>query len=397
MPKHWTLVTPVPQWTVPEKWPGCDLKPGFRVAPMLPEMRRVLLNAAKEKESNDHVLSVLVRADTVAMSAVPASPANLKNEFITAAFHQMVADGLLRRIFECVRLFANPGEDVPEGFWHSCWFLLEGKPESVCLERAKCMHSEWNPDVYPPWDMFDPVDVAEALDKVQKEWSRLSKLCRVEVFFDLDADPKSWRGYTRAANANVERKTEELEKVRLAESQQEAGSGVIIDKRQIATWLIEGVRDAMRHAVDKLEARDYGRGARLTRAFQFFQDAFRLEMPHRYVSLAISLESLLSLGNEGVTSQLASRIAWLLYPNDAGERMSHFGLVKIVYDIRSRIVHGGACKTDEVETWYMLLLYITRRVLIKVISEERLFRTFFNRDPKDGDALLKRLSLGCEL
>jgi len=397
MPKHWTLVTPVPQWIVPEKWPGCNLKPSFRVAPMLPEMRRLLLNAAKEKESNDHVLSVLASADTIALSAVPTPSSNLKNEFIPALFHQMVADGLLRRLFECVRLFANPGEDVPEGFWHSCWFCLEGKPASVCLEGAKCMHHDWNPDVHRPWDMSDPVDVAEALDKVQQEWGRLSQLCRIEVFLGLDTDPKRQRGYTRAGNANVERKAKELAEARLAETQQEARPVVTIDKRQSATWFIEGVRDAMRHAVDKLEARDYGRGARLTRAFQFFQDAFRLEMPHRYVSLAISLESLICLGKEGVTSQLGSRIAWLLYPNNARERMSHFGLVKIIYDIRSRIVHGGACKTDEVETWYMLLLYITRRVLIKVISEERLFRTFFNRDPKDGDALLKRLSLGCEL
>jgi hypothetical protein len=97
-----------------------------------------------------------------------------------------------------------------------------------------------------------------------------------------------------------------------------------------------------------------------------------------------------------VTSQLASRIAWLLYPNDAEGRMGHFALVKTVYDIRSRIVHGGAYKTDEVETWYMMLLYITRTVLIKVISEDRLFRTFFNRDSKDCEVLLKRLSLGCE-
>ena len=55
----------------------------------------------------------------------------------------------------------------------------------------------------------------------------------------------------------------------------------------------------MRRAIDKVEARDHGRGARLMRAFQFFQDAFRLEMPHRYVSLAISWSRFFHLETRG--------------------------------------------------------------------------------------------------
>jgi hypothetical protein len=127
-------------------------------------------------------------------------------------------------------------------------------------------------------------------------------------------------------------------------------------KRQSAIWFVEGTRDAYREAVDKLEAKEYGRGARLSRAVLFFEDAIRMQYftdvlhtqkPSYYLSLSICLESLFSLGNEELTFQLAARIGWLLHPNEAKSRMGIFKMMKDIYNLRSKIVHGDAYKTEE--------------------------------------------------
>ncbi|MCX5674620.1 MAG: HEPN domain-containing protein [Planctomycetota bacterium] len=392
----WTLVTPVPQWDVPENWDGCELDPGFRIAPMPSQVRRSLLNALKECEGTGHeaAMEVVNQANTMAMAQIPGIRRDHPNAFVNGLLYQMVADALLRRVFECCRLFQY--NDDPGGYWHCCWFLGMWESAAQTFERVKCMHSEWLPDNIPPSTDPDSVDPAEALAKVALNWERLRTLCLINAFVRLYSDPKKQQGFWKAGQARVEREAEQLVRLRSAESSgQEDPVRVKISTRQSAVWQLEGFRDAYRQALDKLEARDYGRGSRLTRAFRLFTDVHSLPLHHRYLSLTMCLETLLGMGKDELTFQLGLRVGWLLYPTQGETRKRFLRMVREYYNFRSKIVHGVPFKMQEVEVNYAFLRGITRMVLEKVISEDRLFSIFSGNKPEACDAYLNELAIGC--
>jgi len=406
MAEQWTLIAPVPQWNLPADWPGCDLKPDIRVVFMSPQLRRALLNAAKESKCRDEVLSVVNNADTAVLAGVAETPSGSKSGYWEGLSYQFVSDAIVRRLFESVAIFTIGIGDVPEGYWHSCWFQAKGGPASTEFEGVRCLGSDWTPDTIPPTVDPDSVDVSEALTKVCENWQRLSALFHIEDFLQLYVNPAKQKAFFDAGNANIKLMAAQLAAARAGETPSEEAKWTMrISKRQSSIWFAEGFRNAYREAVDKLEAKEYGRGARLARAVLFFEDAIRMQYfvdvlhtqkPSYYLSLSICLESLFSLGNEELTFQLAARIGWLLHPNEAKSRMGDFKLMKDIYNLRSKIVHGGAYKTEEFDCLWAILLGITRMVLVRIISEERLFKAFTATDSKQCDDLLKRLALGCD-
>jgi hypothetical protein len=164
------------------------------------------------------------------------------------------------------------------------------------------------------------------------------------------------------------------------------------------------VVDAYARKIDALEAKQSAAGARLLRAFAFFNDSLRLHAgtdrrrlgePHSFIALTTCLEALFSDAHQDLTYQLGSRVAWLLSPQDAKGRKTWLAIVQDAYGLRSKIVHGSPYSQEHLETWSGILHGVVRMILEKIVSDETLFASFFKAKPKECDQFLRDLAIGC--
>jgi hypothetical protein len=165
----------------------------------------------------------------------------------------------------------------------------------------------------------------------------------------------------------------------------------------MSRWFIQGLGASL---ADELQKRSTTlctnpSRSRLGRGFQFFSQSFRLVEPHRFVGFATCLETLFCTRRTEVTFQLASRLSWLLEPKDYSKRRDTFKEATNLYDLRSKIVHGGNFSISETETQEEHLVDLCRRAFWTILEDDTLFDTFFSRDPRACDEYLESLNLGC--
>ena len=79
-------------------------------------------------------------------------------------------------------------------------------------------------------------------------------------------------------------------------------------------------------------------------------------------------------------------------PDDLNERSELSNKVEVLYDIRSRIVHGDRCKTTRIERGEGDLVDLVRRVFWKILSHKDIYSRFFSKDQGVCDSFLEGLS-----
>lgn len=230
----------------------------------------------------------------------------------------------------------------------------------------------------------------------------------------LFSDEKKRDFYTKAGNEYIMRRTEELLKVRygpdahfaeddLSDKQEENLESEppkilppLSSSKLNAKWFLQGHSIAYNNEIEKLTHKmlKEASGQRFVRAFQFFTNACRLENPHRFVALMTCLEALFCTTSREITFQLASRIAWFLYPDNFNDRRRLFADVKDLYGIRSKIVHGGKYSISKIENTVDALEDLVRDVFNKILSDEKVYNLFFNKDQNLCDEYLDGLNLG---
>lgn len=89
----------------------------------------------------------------------------------------------------------------------------------------------------------------------------------------------------------------------------------------------------------------------------------------RLVDAAVAWEALFgSQDRDQLSLQLALGIAWLLAPEDYTERERVFRRAKGIYGTRSKLVHGGGAKAQEVEEAANELTEWLQRALIALLT-----------------------------
>lgn len=145
-------------------------------------------------------------------------------------------------------------------------------------------------------------------------------------------------------------------------------------------------------------------GSRVERAFYLLQAArSQSYLPERISIFITLLETLFSTTNTDVTYKLRERVAWIL-GKDFDERKDIFDDMGIIYDIRSKHVHGSTvsskAKTKEDLVKYSVRLeeYV-REILIKILTEEKIYKLYRKNDKGKFDdheleKFLKEICLG---
>ena len=314
----------------------------------------------------------------------PLSDQDDSSEFV------QVAEMLVRRFMDCLCLF----RDVVTSDQFHCWY--GSKTDLAKIDAYDIV------DLTPDFDFpenFGVVanyvrDVNEVatdrsngatdeaiLSEISLRWSKFELLGGFRRCLGAYLDPKKREYYRQISEQRVARMNTDS-----ISSQSDRFSYVPIGD----------FGSVLGKEIEKLDDKHYNQpsGRRYFRAFQVFCDSCHLRQPHGYVALATCLEALLSVGSSEVMFQLTSRIAWLLARDDAAKRVELMKEVKDLYDLRSRIVHGGRYKVDELLDKDKRLRAITRRVLVAVLSNDDLFKVFFSSATEESDKYLTRLTVG---
>jgi hypothetical protein len=432
------LIAPVPHIWLPEDSPPYLFPPYLAIEPMTPELRRVLLNTAKQHECSEHTLRLTLESDTVAVTPVPLLESEKISIQLADVCYRGVADSMMRRFLDCVRLFM----DLPAPFIQYIWFACLGEIGNLDMATMVPTHptqtlegDEANFEaVTPDWfwgsqhshsiptskeddEAFEkkikssnsdliPLVASElmsrCLSQLQDHWEKLSKLCLIQQLVETYTDPKKRQSYIDAANANVVKRAED--RVRLLAREKARPESPIeykIPPEENSEWFIMGYVGAFVDEIWQVDQKLYrGRGKsqpRFARAFQIFADSVGLKQPHHFISLMTCLESLLCTSNAELGYQLASRVAWLLSDEDADARIEQFDEMKRLYGLRSKVVHGDRYDFDDLFDETDALLRIVRRLMLRILGDSELDLPFLSSDSgatKALDNYLKRLSLG---
>jgi len=416
---------------LPNDSPPYVFPPNLEINPMSPTLRRALLNIAKQAECSDDTLHVILGADVVALLDVPAGAEELGG-LVAGALYRIVADAVVRRFFDCARLFA----DFPSPFKQSIWFACRRTPRSVDLDTLEptnplqCLLPEES-----AWDPLTPEKFAASNGALQtkclaeitamefkavagdsaqlgrlvatkmitvifqgmaKRWQKLSEVCQIKLLNEAYSDRRKRRTYEAAGTSTTERRAEEHMQLLADDAGMSPESPRQKIPKELSTkWFIEGFCDAYWREVEELDQGLYGQRSQLrfARAFQIFSDSLARPNPHRFVGLVTCLEGLLSSSSAELGYQLASRVAWLLAKQDDEARVRMFARVKDLYGLRSKVVHGEPYSVKTLSEDTEDLLDVVRRVLIHILSDPDAQGPFFT-NPKAAGDYLKRLSLG---
>ena len=390
------IIAPLPQFDVEPTEPAYHFPPNFVIRPIWPELRRALLDRIKAEEPlNNKMLGVIIDSSCVIMAQVPPG-CNWGDNCLSGALYSTAANIMLKRLVDCFRLWHNTPDPFDTFPW-SCWFFVEGPIDKLALDSIMPLRSDWEcPAVYPTGWTLTP-----AAAKVSDAWDKLAELTNIAALNEAFSNKDKQQEYFDAGNANIKLEAEKMAIHRVREIGEEdlpgPGEPVIhFTEKFSVKALVDGYLHAYGLEVDKIREEYYSQCSanRFPRAFQIFVSSHRVDEPFRFLALATCLESLLSLGNAELSFQLASRVAWLLEPEDSTARMQLFDEVKKLYALRSKIVHGAKYDADELDEEEASFLDIVRRTLRRILFDDDLYEIFFKNTKKECDKFLKKLSLG---
>ena len=395
MPEIYTILTPLPPLNLekPISWPDKKATPlptiSFCFSPKTPRLYRSLVNLAKEQKCSDDVILLLQESKAIFGVEMPLPLPVKSSPVVSAALYTTVGDAILRRLFDCMLLF----EYVPKPFWRSFWVLTSGQVQKLDTKSLQLLEPDW--DYYEPDIKYsEPVWADLIIIGLQQFFIKLSPILGIKQLNNTFNNKNRQKGYLAAGNANTKRKAKEL----ATSAYKEKGEpiSIKIGKELGGRWFFEGYQNAYMREIAKLDRKLYkeASGQRFIRAFQFFTNACRLENPHRFVAVMSSLETLFCTTSREITFQLASRIAWFLKPDDFNKRKKLFANVKDLYNIRSKIVHGDKYSIDKIEHAINDLEDLVRNVFRKILSNEKIYNMFFNKDQNLCNEYLDGLNLG---
>lgn len=391
MTKQYVIVAPIPELPLPADFGPRNLGTGVVLAPLKPDARRALLDAAKQQgpASND-LLDVIIHSESVAIFDVPEVPGVSGTPLAAGAMYRDVADLILSRIGDCTRLFG----DVPLFMRRHSWFFASGSTKKIDLTTLMPTELSWT---WEPTDGNEEPTIAatvQGIEGLSANWAVLTECCQLSLLNKAFADPRKVRGYTAAGNAEVKKRALEMAQAYLDEHPPSDEAKMNFNSFS-AAWFITGYLHAYQRELRKLETRHRieRHSTRFHRAIQVFTDSFRIQEPHRLVARVTALEALLSHERGELTIQLAARLSWLLAPNSAKDRRGVFDKVKSFYDLRSKVVHGASFSFAAITKSESELLQLTRKALVTVIRTPRVF-TALASGTNASNACLKGLLIG---
>ena len=419
MRKKLIVLTPLPQFRfgskalarVPSRF---KIGKTISIQPLRPRLRRELLDVAKIEKPTDDLLMLLNESELVFIAGVPARRhKGSQDNIVFPFFYSLVASEILNRLHKCFLLFGW----VPAPLFMACWFSGRASAKYATITETKLLNPRWkyldqftNLDWRSP--TVEPVDIAYQYFMVHGYWAKLSRVCHVDHLVKIFTDPNKEKELIKSANEYVEGKAADIVRPmygpdtviersgtkgasRGPKTSGDGDRGVKLGKLS-SKWFIEGLAVTMNEELEKISEKLHTNPSknRLARAFQFFCEAFPLAEPHRFVSLAVCLETLFCTRRTEILLQIAGRLSWLLEPGNDCKHRALLKETKQVYNLRSKIVHGGSFSISEIETGEERLIDLCRQVFWKILSDDRLFDTFFNKDPKVCDEYLDSLNLG---
>jgi len=116
------ILAPLPQFKWGHQHGLVNLSSSIFLAPLIPKMRRKMLNDAKRQNASKSILRVTLESDHVIVGLVPERESGL--DMFYAAIYMDVVDLALKRFVDLLRLM----DDVPDCFDRSCWYMADGNP-----------------------------------------------------------------------------------------------------------------------------------------------------------------------------------------------------------------------------------------------------------------------------
>lgn len=411
MRKKIIVLTPLPQFQFGSKAlarAASRFKMGnvISIRALRPRLRRALLDTVKTEKPTDDLLMLLNESELVFIAEVPARRhKGSQDSIMFPLLYSWIATKILDRLHDCFLLF----DWVPSSIF-SPWFSGKASANYTKITDLNFLNPSWeyvHEFTCIDWrsPIVEPVDIGPAYFQTHMHWTNLSRLCHVEQLEKIFRDPNKEKGIIESAQEYAKGRVEEFIRTRYPDATidwsdghiNNANTGPLNMSRHASRWIIDGLSDAIDQELDKISDKLHKNVSknRLVRAFQFFCEAFRLTQPHRFLIFSVCLEALLSTRRTEIVFQLASRLGWLLEPKDYYKRREIFKETTQLYDLRSKIVHGVNFSISEVEAREERLIELCRRVFWKVLSDNKLFETFFGRDAKVCDEYLDSLNLGC--
>lgn len=423
------IIAPIPQFHWSHK-DFINLSPNIFITPLIPKMRRKMLNDAKRQNASESVLRVTLESDHVIVGRVPMCES--ESGMLNAALYMYVVDLALKRFVDLLRLL----DEVPDCFDRSCWYTADGNPAEQSTGISLGDPNWVSPPAYASgvhpgiglaffindaWKSHTPellqIDELNELFKgfmnmedpsifeetITRYKMRTEEFLRVQTSDELGCSPNeveiTW-GETRQP-PGFKHSVFQDAVIRIPEQYADKGE-LQIESADLTSlcvpWLFEELARIYRRKLREIERQRYVNSAkqRFLRAYQAFTNSFRMEDPFRYVARVTCLEALLG-GKDSteLTHQLASRAAWLLHPSDIEAMYATYKDVKRYYSLRSKIVHGGNYTLSELDDRGTKLLALVRGLLLKVILKDKLHNLFFECEGNRCDEFLRRLSIGC--
>jgi hypothetical protein len=389
-PEKLSVAAPLRHLALAASFRGAQFGPGLSLLWMSPATRRLMLDAAHAVKARSDVLDCVLHSECVAFIDVPTPTPVPSSPLIAAAIYRAIADRIVHRLTDCLRLFA----DVPPPSQRLCWFLIQGeRPDAMC---ATAVDPNWEDDDAD--DGADPLETLMGLGGLERYWTKLAFWCEIDQLNNTFTDPAKQQGYVAAAKHEVRERAEDLIQTMHGErasvdNAAEDGPSQIDLRTRSGAWWVDGYARAFRAQLGKLDRKRYAErsGGRFTRALQIFFDTFRLHEPHRFLARVGVLECLLSVGLGELGMQLAVRIAWLLVPEPHATRQELHQTVKDLYLLRSKIAHGADFSAADLERKAPELLALVRRVLNAVLSNDATYAALM---ANSADDYLIKLLLG---
>ena len=99
MPETYTIITPLPQLKLRTELSDYNLGDGLSIRPLEPQLRRSLLNMAKEQNSSDDCLLLLIESELVFCAQIPARGTKADGSIVVALTYGLIAEEILKRKF----------------------------------------------------------------------------------------------------------------------------------------------------------------------------------------------------------------------------------------------------------------------------------------------------------
>ena len=417
MTESFMLIAPEPQLKMATVLDNYNLGTNLSIRPIDQKLRRNLLNIVKEKKCSDDCLQLLLESDVLFCAQIPPRSTKADGSLLIASIYRQIAQDILKRMFRSLRIF----QWVPEPLFDYCWFLISGTPDNMNFDTLKMLDSEWEyKDQFTNLDwrigQNEAEDISLGIKYLQKYWDKLTLLFQLDELNNIFTDRNVEKNCLQYAQEYVIGKIEELMKAKYGQDTvvsrepivSEGKDGVNAKNNNIEdlqilptgsdeqqkTWHWIGLRKAYSNKLTdlSLELDERVLDKRLDRTLQFFNSAFALTQPHRFIAFTTCLESLFCTNNTEIAFQLASRIAWFISSDQYEVRSIFFNTAKKLYSLRSKIVHGIKYKSDELENATSELLGLIWIAFEKIIADDNLFKIF--RDENECKIFLEALNLG---